>query len=154
MAVGAVVAAAGTAYSIWQNNEATDAQAAAERQMQGQLNLQANEMERRDAINRTLTQREGEQFISKQSAAFSANGIDVSSSTGALDYLADQRSNLGRQIELQRQQSAFETGQVRLGVGASQDRAGAGEAAGRARNVGSILSLGGSMANTYGGGNA
>lgn len=152
MAVGAIVAAAGTAYSIYENNQAADATAQAERELQASLNVQSSELERRGKINRQLQQTEGEQFISSQSNAFSANGVDVSSSTGALDFLANQRSNLGRQIELQRQQTAFDAEQTRKGIAASEGRIGQGYAAAGARSTGSVLSLAGSMASTYGGG--
>lgn len=151
MAVGAAIAVAGTVYSIWQNNEAKDANAAAERELQGALNMQAGEVERRGHINRMIAQREGEQFISRQSTAFSANGVDVASSSGALDFLAYQHANLSRQIELQRQQTVFEAEQTRRGIAGSNSRISSYNQQANARNVGSVLQLGGSMASTYGG---
>jgi len=152
MAVGAIIAVAGTAYSMYENAQAAEAQAAAERQMQAALNEQAGEVERRGKINRSIAQTDGEQFMSRQSNAFSANGVDVGASTGSLDFLAYQRSNLGRQIELQRQQTAFDADQTRKGIAASEARAAEGHRQAGVRSAGSLLQLGSSLYGTYCGG--
>jgi hypothetical protein len=66
--------------------------------------------------------------------------------------LSYQRSNLSRQQELQRQQTAFEAEQTRRGIAASEGRIDSYRSQANARNVGSLLNLGSSMASTYGGG--
>lgn len=148
----AAIAVAGTAWSMYQNEQAAGAMADAERQMQGALNAQAGEVERRGSINRAIMEREGEQFISRQSTAFSANGVDVASSTGALDFLANERSALSRRIELQRQETAYQAAQTRAGINASNSRIDSYRNQANSRNIGSLLNLGGSMYSTYGGG--
>lgn len=92
--------------------QAGDAEAKTYEFNAGQLRLQANEVERRNYINSAIEEKQGEQYISKQASAFSSNGIDVSSS-GSLDFLAEQHAKLGQQLELNRQQSVFETDQMR-----------------------------------------
>lgn len=150
MAVGAAVAIAGTAYSIYSSNQQAEAEGQAEAQLQSQLREQASELDRRESINRAITIREGEQFIARQSVGFSSNGVDVSS-TGALDYLAEQHTNLGRQVELMRQETQYNVNQLNAGIQASGQRAGASRANAGTRNAGSILNLGAGLAGTYGG---
>lgn len=143
--MGAGGAGVGMGVSAIGNIQAGEDQAAAYEFNSSQLKLQAGEVERRNYINSAIEEKQGEQYISKQASAFSANGIDVSSS-GSLDFLAEQHAKLNQQIELNRQQTVFETGQLRGqadNLSIMGDRA---REAGKAKAVGNFMSFLGTAA--------
>lgn len=146
--MGIELLAAGTLISAYGAISKGQAEADAAHQKADSLNLQAQEVMRRNAINVESIKNEGESFLGKEASAELAGGVQLSGS--ALTNLISTRAEIQRRVYNSESEAQFEVQQLKSGASAANSYADKAQSAGYTSAFGGLLMSGASYASGTG----